>query len=780
MQKTVFKSLTVLATLPTEQLKSLPEEMSEELDSDIDWYEGPGEDPGEDPEVARITMKMLNAEDRLELLDMAIEKHKAQITTLFQQTSDLTVKIHNRYASTDEIAGMEKLEEKIHRMSMKLSAYFVERSRHIRTMLGDRAALYEVNPERHPYGDNEDSEFMLEEERELTAVHKAFMARDIALEKHVTEEGNKEIADSPCKTALSIPTILVNFIKAPGGKGRRPSPELGSVYRLSSAGWVSLGYCVRVPSVCDGRGEQHRVKAAPAKPGWAGNPLRIGVNRFLTAARQGGLAHSISDSEFVLQYDGDNLVPNNVKLLSGKGHLKLPQLDELPPVKGKGKKRPDVKTLKLSSKKLSPVWCSASTPTFSPKPGCEPAFQRLVDIAKATTIHIVFDFNQLHQHYQSSFKAFGKAARGLSGYPVEASLIERGLRKASWEVFAPTEVTGAPPAYKSSKRRRQESPSSPLQPPRCWTPQSPAAESHTTEKTIPISPGAEAAALRLAQLEYHTNLTNAIVGERLAAHIEQLNASQAEAIEAAVARRLDAYFGRPLHAETIDAAVDRQVDAVVQARLPNVVQNLLVPKDLPSSPSTSFTHDDHGNSYPKLPPLTPAGQALLPHLRTHLTDQFKLLQQQQLQRFEKLVSEKYNEVEMAAEDNRVREQAEWEEEREEHNVEVALQRRDTLHDLWMQGTDMLEQAETVCSMFQGDIDEQLTKLCDKIEVLRKNVDNLNAYSLRKLMAAEVAKLPKHERRMKGIPKGFGRSLLTHPDPKLLMKKRIEDSEWEDI
>lgn len=153
-------------------------------------------------------------------------------------------------------------------------------------------------------------------------------------------------------------------------------------------------------------------------------------------------AHGTTDSEFVLQYDGDNLMPTGVKLVTGKGHLKRPQLDELAPLKGKGKKRVDVKTLQLSTKQVSPVWCPASTPTFCPKPGHEPALQRLVELAKETKIDIVFDFNQLHQHYQSSFKAFGKAARGLAGYPVEASLIERGLRKANWGCLRQSKLLG--------------------------------------------------------------------------------------------------------------------------------------------------------------------------------------------------------------------------------------------------------------------------------------------------------------------------------------------------
>lgn len=162
-----------------------------------------------------------------------------------------------------------------------------------------------------------------------------------------------------------------------------------------------------------------------------------------------------TESQFVLQYDADTLMPYAVKLSTGNGHITQSQLDKILPVKGKGKKRPDIKTLDLSIQGPSPLWCSASDPSFSPKPGCEPAFQALVDLAKATTVHVVLDYSHVRKKYQGMFKAFSRATRGLVGYPVEALLVEQGLRKASWEVFAPTEAAGAPPAYEGSRNRKR-------------------------------------------------------------------------------------------------------------------------------------------------------------------------------------------------------------------------------------------------------------------------------------------------------------------------------------
>lgn len=82
-------------------------------------------------------------------------------------------------------------------------------------------------------------------------------------------------------------------------------------------------------------------------------------------------AHGTTDSEFVLQYDGDNLTPYNVRLTTGNVYVMQ----------------------------------------LNPKPRCEPALQHLVDPAKATTFHIAFDFTQVRKEYQSSFKGVGKAAR---------------------------------------------------------------------------------------------------------------------------------------------------------------------------------------------------------------------------------------------------------------------------------------------------------------------------------------------------------------------------------
>lgn len=142
-----------------------------------------------------------------------------------------------------------------------------------------------------------------------------------------------------------------------------------------------------------------------------------------------------------------------------------------------------------------------------------------------------------------------------------------------------------------------------------------------------------------------------------------------------------------------------------------------------------------------------------------------------------MLDAKYDDVARSAEDDRIREQGEWEEERVEHTAEVLLIRKDTTDDLWREGHEMLKQGQELCEQFGADINEQLFGLVEAI-------NKLNRYSLRKLMTAEVAKLTEQQRKKKSIPKGFGRNLSTLPDPKLLMSKvtddETEDEEWEDI
>jgi hypothetical protein len=133
----------------------------------------------------------------------------------------------------------------------------------------------------------------------------------------------------------------------------------------------------------------------------------------------------------------------------------------------------------------------------------------------------------------------------------------------------------------------------------------------------------------------------------------------------------------------------------------------------------------------------------------------------------KRISETYDDVASSAADDRIREQADWETEREEHSAEISLLRRDTLDELWLEGQKVLEVGQ-----------EQVGELADQLGA--ELVDRVGAL-VRRIVAAEVAR---QWRRRGGMPKdftkGFGRFLLTYPDPKLLGRKIRGDTEWEDV
>ena len=155
---------------------------------------------------------------------------------------------------------------------------------------------------------------------------------------------------------------------------------------------------------------------------------------------------------FVLQYDADSPLSGTVSLSSGNNLLPRLQLDDL--MRDKVNKHFDIKTLALSIQHPCPLWCTDAQ-SISPNPGYGPAFRQFVDLANSTTIHIVFDYKHLRKEHQGIFRAFRKVAKGLVGYPVEESLKEQGLRKASWEVFGPVDAVGAPPAYETSGTRKR-------------------------------------------------------------------------------------------------------------------------------------------------------------------------------------------------------------------------------------------------------------------------------------------------------------------------------------
>ncbi|KAH9865888.1 hypothetical protein J1614_009475 [Plenodomus biglobosus] len=407
---------------------------------------------------------------------------------------------------------------------------------------------------------------------------------------------------------------------------------------------------------------------------------------------------------FVLQYNADDLVSGAVSLSSGNNHIERPQLDHL--LRDKDNKRSDIKTLTLSVNQPCPIWCPHPS-SFAPRPGSEPCFQRLVDLSKATKIHIVFDYKFLQKRYQGIFKAFSKAAKGLTGYPVEGFLTGIGLRKATWEVFGPVDDAGAPPAYENLRKRSQRANSiSPSRSPKRFAPQSPT-PSYTSGTTIADSP--------------------------------------------ATAKAVEAAFSKPPvlddQIEAINAAVKKQLPARLEQILPSLLSDILptlfasLPDSDLNKPGTSL--ESLGTSLPKLPPLTPLGYALLPHLTKHLADEFQEYQTHQLKQFQKLL----NRLSDSAEDTRAHENAEMEESREEFKTDMMLLKNDAIEELSAEVDAVFAEARQE----RCDLSDELTQSLESVFVdMRDLTKRLKRRRLKKMIAIPARK---RVRRRKSMPRG---------------------------
>ncbi|KAF9700849.1 hypothetical protein EKO04_000003 [Ascochyta lentis] len=198
---------------------------------------------------------------------------------------------------------------------------------------------------------------------------------------------------------------------------------------------------------------------------------------------------------FILQVDADNLKPGKNSI--GPATIPLPQW-RLAQVSRQG--NPQIRTLSLTLKKVCPVWCSTFPGPLRPKPDHEAAFTRLANLAKATKLHILFDYNWLHRDHHNIFRSLVDRPEQLTGFPVSRHYSKQ-YRREDWSVFnagnagedattedeAPAEE--APPVYtKSSKRPRNVTPTPSPPPKRVLL--SPYPDTHTspTEKDSVATP----------------------------------------------------------------------------------------------------------------------------------------------------------------------------------------------------------------------------------------------------------------------------------------------------
>ncbi|KAF2444152.1 hypothetical protein P171DRAFT_485615 [Karstenula rhodostoma CBS 690.94] len=90
-------------------------------------------------------------------------------------------------------------------------------------------------------------------------------------------------------------------------------------------------------------------------------------------------------------------------------------------------------------------------------------FEPLADLARATTLHVLFDYAWLNPAKSAQFLSLVDASKQLVGFPVDKGL----FTEADWAVFLPADASlEAPPTYRdaSLKRSRQSRTSSPQAP----------------------------------------------------------------------------------------------------------------------------------------------------------------------------------------------------------------------------------------------------------------------------------------------------------------------------
>ncbi|UPX16755.1 uncharacterized protein EKO05_0007141 [Ascochyta rabiei] len=199
---------------------------------------------------------------------------------------------------------------------------------------------------------------------------------------------------------------------------------------------------------------------------------------------------------FIMQYDADNLKPGKNSL--GPATIPLPQW-RLDQVSRQG--NPQIRTLSLTLKKMCPVWTPSSLGPVRPKLDHEAAFTLLANLAKATKLHILFDYNWLHRDHHNIFQTLVDHPEQLIGFPVSRHYSKQ-YRREDWSVFnaenagddATTEdeapVEEAPPMYTEGNKRPRHVTPTPSSPPPKRVLLSPYPDTHTspTEKDSVATP----------------------------------------------------------------------------------------------------------------------------------------------------------------------------------------------------------------------------------------------------------------------------------------------------
>ncbi|KAH9881163.1 hypothetical protein J1614_001658 [Plenodomus biglobosus] len=130
---------------------------------------------------------------------------------------------------------------------------------------------------------------------------------------------------------------------------------------------------------------------------------------------------------FILQYSADNFVSGSLSLESALIALPPQRLNEV----GRHGK-PQMRTLCLSLKNVCPVWCPLTPVT----PAFQSEFQTsLTNLAKATDLMILFDYNWVHHDMHVYFQRLVEHTEEFTGCPVPGHF-GKLYRRLDWKVFS--------------------------------------------------------------------------------------------------------------------------------------------------------------------------------------------------------------------------------------------------------------------------------------------------------------------------------------------------------
>ena len=347
-------------------------------------------------------------------------------------------------------------------------------------------------------------------------------------------------------------------------------------------------------------------------------------------------------------------------------------------------------------------------------------------------------------------------------------------------------------------------------------------QSHSSDKTIPFTAEEEAENFRQAlaiglqaelinaatakQFDQQAEAINAAIMKQLPAHLDNavgaavdkqlpayltqdrltaavnalvsaqlrtvLQAILFKAIDAAVARQLPMYFTEGRHYDAVDASVSHQLRPLLRVLLPEAMEALFKP---PSPTSPALSSDSDGDWYLNLPPLSPFGELLVPHLRSHLAFQSDLDAQKTLGRFEKLARKTLHDLEKSTADDRMRAQLDFEEDMANLKDEALVMKKDVVDGMWRDGQKLFEGAREECARFSEHIDHHLDRISNEID------DRMGGAGLREMVKREVRRQLKGRKKAVGKRKGNSKwKTGERAGGEKLGRRRAEVEEWEDI